>query len=698
MALSTTIKTIQDIMRKDAGVDGDAQRISQLVWMIFLKVFDDHEEQKELLEDDYESPIPKRFRWRTWAKNPEGITGEDLVDFINNELFRKLKELPTTGPNAALAGVVRSVFEDAFNYMKSGTLLRQVVNKLNEIDFNRASDRHEFGDVYEKLLSDLQNAGNAGEFYTPRAVTQFIVDQVDPQLGEKILDPACGTGGFLSCAIEHVRKKHVKSTKDEAKLQASIFGVEKKPLPHLLCVTNMMFHGIEVPSNIKHDNTLARPLRDYGPKDRVDVILTNPPFGGMEEDGIENNFPATFRTRETADLFLVLIMTLLRPGGRAALVLPDGTLFGEGIKTRIKEKLLEDCNLHTIVRLPKGVFAPYTGIKTNLLFFTKGEPTKNVWFYEHPYPAGAKSYSKTKPLRIEEFAPEKKWWGKRKETDRAWKVSIEDIKARGYNLDIKNPRAVDDGPGDPDELLKEYQEAAAEAAKLRAQLRDELRKALEGARSWKRVVESFDVLIDRAEKVSGLRSSILRLAVSGRLVGGQADPDGASRRRSVRLARRSRSSSCTRSCPWAGPSPGESVLIHRRAAPRSRAGRNCYMRPLVALVASLVSACASYAPVSTCWQFDSDYHPESCSRLISGVSGPEAQRAVCGSSTLSQDPCRIDGRVARCVFTSASTGAAFTRDFYGAPVGGETVETARSACDATVLALGGDWSFELETN
>ena len=482
MAIGTTIKTIQDIMRKDAGVDGDAQRISQLVWMIFLKVFDDHESQKEMLEDNYKSPIPVRLRWRSWAKDAEGITGDELLDFVNNDLFKTLKELPVTGKNAAISGVVRGVFEDAFNYMKSGTLVRQVINKLNEVDFNKTADRHEFGDIYEKLLSDLQNAGNAGEFYTPRAVTQFIVDQVDPKLGETILDPACGTGGFLTCAIDHVKTKYVKDADGEERLQACIRGVEKKPLPHLLCVTNMMFHGIEVPSNIRHDNTLARPLRDYGPKDRVEVVITNPPFGGMEEDGIENNFPATFRTRETADLFLVLIMTLLKHQGRAALVLPDGTLFGEGIKTRIKEKLLEECNLHTIVRLPKGVFAPYTSIKTNLLFFTKGEPTKNVWFYEHPYPVGAKSYSKTKPLTIKEFDPEKKWWGKRKENDQAWKVSIDDIKARGYNLDIKNPRAVDDGPGDPDELLKEYRAAAAEAATIRDALRDELAKALAGVR------------------------------------------------------------------------------------------------------------------------------------------------------------------------------------------------------------------------
>ncbi len=482
MAIGTTIKTIQDIMRKDAGVDGDAQRISQLVWMIFMKVFDDRESEKELMDDGYKSPIPSKLRWRTWATNAEGITGEDLLNFVNSELFPKLKELPTTGKNAAVAGVVRGVFEDAYQYMKSGTLLRQVVNKLNEIDFNAASDRHEFGDIYEKLLGDLQNAGNAGEYYTPRAVTQFIVDQVDPKLGEKVLDPACGTGGFLVCAIEHIRKSYVKSAKDEEKLQASIHGVEKKPLPHLLCVTNMMFHGIDVPSQIRHDNTLARPLRDYGPADRVDVVITNPPFGGMEEDGIETNFPTQYRTRETADLFLVLLMTLLKSGGRAALVLPDGTLFGEGIKTRIKEALLAECNLHTVVRLPKGVFNPYTGIKTNLLFFTKGEPTKNVWFYDHPYPEGAKSYSKTKPLTIKEFDHEKKWWTKRKETDQAWKVSIDDIKARGYNLDCKNPRAVDDGPGDPDELLAQYNHVALEAAKIRDALRDELAKALGGKR------------------------------------------------------------------------------------------------------------------------------------------------------------------------------------------------------------------------
>jgi len=394
MAVSTTIKSIQDIMRKDAGVDGDAQRIGQLVWMFFLKIFDDQEQELELLQDNYSSPIPEPLRWRNWAADAEGITGDELLDFINNKLFKSLKELElNTGTNGR-ALVVRSVFEDAYNYMKNGTLIRQVVNKINEIDFNRSDDRHTFGDIYEQILKDLQNAGNAGEFYTPRAVTQFMVDMVDPNLGETLLDPACGTGGFLSCTIEHIRNQYVKTAEDEKLLQQSIFGVEKKALPHLLCTTNMLLHGIEVPSNIRHDNTLSRPLRDYTPKDRVDVVITNPPFGGTEEDGIEANFPATFRTRETADLFLVLIMHLLKPGGRAAIVLPDGTLFGEGVKTRIKEKLLEECNLHTVVRLPNGVFNPYTGIRPTCCFSPRANRPKMSGITNTPTPQDTKATPK----------------------------------------------------------------------------------------------------------------------------------------------------------------------------------------------------------------------------------------------------------------------------------------------------------------
>ena len=476
LSLSTTVKSIQDIMRKDVGVDGDAQRISQLGWMLFLKIFDDHESELEVLRDNYKSPLPSRLRWRNWVADAEGITGDELTEFVNNDLFRNLKNLTATTGRAA---VLRAAFEDAYNYMKSGTLLRQVVNKINEVNFNSASDRHLFGDIYEQLLRDLQGAGNAGEYYTSRAVTQFMVDMVNPQLGERILDPACGTGGFLTCAIEHVRKHGVKTPADEEVLQASIHGVEKKPLPHLLCTTNMLLHGIEVPSQIRHDNTLARPLRDYGPKDRVDVIITNPPFGGMEEDGIEQNFPATIRTKETADLLLVLIMHLMKDGGRGAIVLPDGTLFGEGVKTRIKEELLAQCNLHTIVRLPIGVFAPYTGIKTNLLFFTKGEPTKEIWYYEHPYPPGVKSYNKTKPIHISEFDAEKKWWKKRKESELAWRVPIEQIKASGHNLDIKNPNVVDPGHADPDKLLLEYQQLVAVVNETREKLKRELQSALE---------------------------------------------------------------------------------------------------------------------------------------------------------------------------------------------------------------------------
>ena len=486
MSISSTIKSIQDIMRKDVGVDGDAQRLSQLVWMLFLKIFDDRETEWELLQDNYQSPLPEQYRWRNWAANAEGMTGEALKQFLDNDMFPALQQLEAKGGDQR-AYVIRSVFEDAYNYMKSGQLIRQVINKIQEgVDFNKAQERHLFGDMYEQLLRDLQAAGNAGEFYTPRAVTEFIVRMVNPRLGEKVMDPACGTGGFLSCSIEHIRKQDVKTVEDEAQLQNSIHGVEKKPMPHLLCTTNMILHGIDVPSNIRHDNTLARPLISWGPNERVDVVVTNPPFGGNEEDGIETNFPAAFRTRETADLFLVLIMQLLKSGGRAALVLPDGFLFGEGIKTRIKEKLLEDCNLHTVVRLPNSVFAPYTPIKTNLLFFTKGTPTQDIWFYEHTLPTGVKAYNKTKPLKVEEFEPLAAWWGRaedgfstRQETTQAWKMSLGDIKARNYNLDCKNPHISEQEIHDPELLLVQYKTMQDDITALRGQLKSLLADALQ---------------------------------------------------------------------------------------------------------------------------------------------------------------------------------------------------------------------------
>jgi type I restriction enzyme M protein len=437
MSISATIKAVQDIMRQDAGVDGDAQRISQLVWMIFLKVFDAKEEEWELMDDDYTPIIPEGLRWRDWAADDEGITGDELLDFVNNKLFKELKEMKLDENSNPKAFIVKAVFEDSYNYMKSGTLMRQVINKLNEIDFTTQKDRHLFNDIYESILRDLQSAGNAGEYYTPRAVTQFMVDMVNPQLGEKVLDFACGTGGFLVCALEHL-KRQVKNIEDEKTLQETILGIEKKPLPYMLAVTNLILHDIDEPK-IRHDNSLTRNVRDYKPVDKVDIIVTNPPFGGIEEDGIQVNFPQQFQTKETADLFMVLLMYLLKDNGRAAIVLPDGFLFGEGVKTTIKEKLLEEFNLHTIVRLPNGVFAPYTDINTNLLFLEKGKPTKEIWFFEHPLPEGYKKYTKTKPIRHEEFELEKQWWNNREENQYAWKVSIEEIKSRNYNLDIKNP-------------------------------------------------------------------------------------------------------------------------------------------------------------------------------------------------------------------------------------------------------------------
>ena len=442
--LSSTIKAIQDIMRKDAGVDGDAQRVSQLGWMLFLKIFDEKEQEWMITNSSYKSPIRKDLRWGAWAADEEGMTGDELLDFVNNTLFPALKNLGIRH-NKDVARMVRDVFEDSYNYMKSGTLLRQVINKINTgINLTSKADRHAFNDIYEQILRDLQSAGNAGEFYTPRPVTQFVVEMVAPKLGETVLDPACGTAGYLTNVVDYITThQKVKTLEQRTELQNSIRGVEKKPLPHMLATTNMILHGIEVPS-IDHDNLLNRSWTEWTNKDRVSVIVTNPPFGGMEEDGVENNFPSQFRTRETANLFMALIIHVLKDGGRCGLVLPDGFLFGEGVATRIKENLLEKCNLHTIVRLPNGVFAPYTNIKTNLLFFTKGEPTKEVWYFEHPYPPGVKNYNKTKPINIKEFDLEKNWWNNRVENEYAWKVSAEEIKRRGYNLDIKNPNTVDE--------------------------------------------------------------------------------------------------------------------------------------------------------------------------------------------------------------------------------------------------------------
>lgn len=462
-------------MRKDTGVDGDAQRISQMVWMLFMKIFADKEEEWEITIDNYESPIPDKLKWQNWAADEEGLTGDQLMDFIDNELFPALKDLDIT--ISPQANIIRSVFEDTYNYMKNGTLFRQVINTINQIDFNSSTDRHLFNDIYETILKELQSAGSSGEYYTPRAVTQFMVDITDPQLGESILDPACGTGGFLTCSIDHIRKQ-VNTPKDRQVLQTSIRGIEKKPLPHLLCTTNLMLHGFDLPA-VRRDNLLSKPYSDWGTKDKVDVILTNPPFGGVEEDGTETNFPQKFRTKETADLFLALIIRLLKDGGRAAVVLPDGTLFGEGVKTRVKEELLDKCNLHTIVRLPNGVFNPYTSINTNLLFFEKGTPTKEIWYYEHPYPEGVKSYNKTKPINIAEFDTEKDWWTNRETNPLAWKVTLEEIKTKNYNLDFKNPHQEVDTLAAPEVILEQYRKTETKINSIQDEIIKVLTEALQ---------------------------------------------------------------------------------------------------------------------------------------------------------------------------------------------------------------------------
>lgn len=478
MSVTGVIKSVQDIMRQDAGVDGDAQRISQLVWMIFLKVFDAKEEEWELEIDEYEPVIPEELRWSSWAADDEGITGDELLDFVNNRLFKELKEMELDESSDPKSFLVKAIFEDSYNYMKSGALIRQVINKLNEIDFTASEDRHLFNDIYENILKDLQSAGNSGEFYTPRPVTKFIVETLNPQLGEKVADFACGTGGFLTCAIEHMKKQQTK-VEDLKVLGESIIGVEKKPLPHLLATTNLILHDIDVPQ-IKHDNSLMKNVRDLKSSEFIDVIAMNPPFGGIEEDTVLTNFPSQFQTKETAELFMTLIMYRLSEKGRAGVVLPDGFLFGEGVKTKIKEKLLSEFNLHTIVRMPNGVFAPYTGINTNLLFFEKGTPTEEVWYFEHQLPDGYKNYTKTKPIRSEEFEQEKAWWNNREENETTWKVSIEEIKNRNYNLDFKNPNKVEEDLGDPVALLEKYNQAKAAVDEIQNQLIEELTKILGG--------------------------------------------------------------------------------------------------------------------------------------------------------------------------------------------------------------------------
>lgn len=415
MAVSNLVKRIQDIMRNDAGVDGDAQRISQMTWMFFLKVYDAKEEEWEFFDENYKSLIPEELKWRNWAiddKSNNVITGEKLLDLVNNKVFPTLKNLDINEDTPLKQRIVRYVFEDAQNYMKDGVLLRQVINVINEIDFSEYKERHEFGEIYETILKSLQSAGNAGEFYTPRAVTDFMVQMIKPQLGEKVADFACGTGGFLTSTLKYLEPQK-KNEEDVDKYNTTIYGIEKKPMPYLLCITNMLLHDVDEPK-IYHANSLEKNVRDYKEYDKFDVILMNPPYGGSEKDAVKNNFPAELRSSETADLFMDVIMFRLKKNGRCAVIIPDGFLFGEdNAKVAIKTKLMNEFNLHTIVRMPHSVFAPYTSITTNILFFDNTHPTEETWVYRMDMPDGYKNFSKTKPILLDHFKPVVEWWNNR---------------------------------------------------------------------------------------------------------------------------------------------------------------------------------------------------------------------------------------------------------------------------------------------
>jgi type I restriction enzyme M protein len=464
-------------MWQDSGLNGDAQRVEQLGWMLFLKIFSDKDKELEMMDDKYKSPIPDEFHWvkakGNWAGDDEGLTGDDLLKFVDQKLFPALRELDISIGNGR-ALIVREVFMGNNNYMKSGINIRKVLNKLNELDFNVAKERHAFGELYEGILKDLQSAGKSGEFYTPRAITNFITDMISPKLGERILDPSCGTGGYLTSAIEHL-KKQANSVEERQGIQENVMGWEYKPLPYLLATTNLILHDIELPK-ITFRDSLDLPFSNYKERDRVDVILANPPFGGIVANNNEKNFPQNFRTKESADLFLVLMIHLLKIGGRAGIVLPDGSLTGEGVKQRVRQKLLEECNLHTIIRLPNSVFQPYATVATNLLFFDKGKPTKEVWYYEHRLPEGQKAYNKTRPIRLEEFNPIKEWWNSRQESDISWKVNIQTIVGRGYDLDIKNPKKQETvHEYTSDELINMLADSMKKSNDLLNQLKDELK-------------------------------------------------------------------------------------------------------------------------------------------------------------------------------------------------------------------------------
>ena len=468
MSLSNFVKRIRDIMRNDAGINGDAQRIEQMAWMLFLKVYDTKESDWEFDDDGYTSIIPECCRWSNWAvddKSGNAMTGDNLLNFVNNTLFPTLKSLDVSKETPIKKSIVKTTFEDANNYMKDGVLLRQIINIIDELDLGDYEESHAFGVIYETILKELQSAGSSGEYYTPRAVTDFMAKMIKPQIGETVADFACGTGGFLTSWLNELLPL-VETTEDQEKFDNSIYGIEKKQFPYMLCITNMLLHGIDVPK-IYHDNSLLRDVLDYTEDDQFEVILMNPPYGGNEKNEVKNHFPSDLASSETADLFMSVIMYRLKKNGRAAVILPDGFLFGtDNAKMSIKKKLFSEFNLHTVIRMPHSVFAPYTSITTNILFFDRTKPTEETWFYRLDMPDGYKNFSKTKPMEVKHFAPAIEWWDNREEItvdgfDKAKKYTVQEIAEKNYNIDLCGYPHEEEEILPPKELIQQYQEKRA---------------------------------------------------------------------------------------------------------------------------------------------------------------------------------------------------------------------------------------------
>ena len=487
--LTGFVKRLRDIMRNDAGINGDAQRIEQIAWMLFLKVYDAKEQDWEFGDENYQSIIPEECRWQNWAqddKSGTALTGDKLLDFVNNTLFPTLKNLQVDASTPINKAIVQTTFADANNYMKDGILLRQVINVIDELDFNDYEESHAFGDIYESILKELQSAGSAGEFYTPRAVTDFMAQVIKPQIGETMADFACGTGGFIISWLKELQKL-VHTTEDEEAYSNSIYGIEKKQFPYMLCITNLLLHGLDVP-RVFHSNTLLHDVLDYTEEDKVDVILMNPPYGGSEKADVKNHFPTDLASSETADLFMSVIMYRLKKDGRAAVILPDGFLFGtDNAKINIKRKLLREFNLHTIIRLPGSVFSPYTSITTNILFFDNTHPTEETWFYRLDMPEGYKHFSKTKPMKLEHFQPVLDWWENRQEItedgfDKAKKFSVQQLTEElGYNLDQCGFPHEEEEILEPMELIRRYEEQRASLNAEIDQVLEEITSLLGGA-------------------------------------------------------------------------------------------------------------------------------------------------------------------------------------------------------------------------